>query len=253
MLHAIIIDDEPDGIANLSFYLQKIGGVQIICTFCDAEVAIQYLNAHRVQVVFLDIHLKDRTGFELLEQLATQYFSLVFVTAYDQYALKAFRANAIDYLLKPIDEAELRTVLSKISRYLALNTFKDPHNLKDNPGYINIKECGFPVKISTQNILYIEASGSYVKVFYLADNKVSTTVLSKSIAQLAASIGAEAFFRTHKSFLVNIKYFKKLECSAFSYIMRLEYGCTIKVSRRRLKEIRSILAALPPSDQENIK
>lgn len=247
MLHTIIIDDEADGIANLSFYLQKIGGIKIVCTFQDTAEAIDYLNTHTVNVVFLDIHLKDRSGFDLLKQLATQYFSLVFVTAYDQYAVRAFRANAIDYLLKPIDEEELRAVIGKIKKYLALNTFEGPKNLKDNHNYINIRDQGFLDRVSTQNILYIEASGSYSKLFYIVENKVSSVILSKSIAQIEAIVGAGTFFRIHKSYLVNIKYFKAIERSTLSGTMLLEYGCSVKISRRRLKEIKSILAALPPA------
>ncbi len=249
MLHAVIIDDEPDGIANLSFYLQKMGGIKIVGTFADAAPAILYLNAHRVNVVFLDIHLKDRTGFELLEQLSAQYFSLVFVTAYDQYALRAFRANAIDYLLKPIDEDELYAVIGKIKKHLALNTFEDPKNLADDQHYIYIRESGFPVKLPTRNILYMEASGSYSKLFYLTDNKVSSAVITKSIAALEGIVGSGVFFRTHKSYLVNIRYFKAIISNNFSTIMQLHYGCSVKISRRRLKEIRSIFAALPSFGQ----
>lgn len=246
MLHAIIIDDEADGVANLSFYLQKIGGVNILHTFCDAEAAIDYLNTHSVHVVFLDIHLKDRTGFDLLEQLATQYFSLVFVTAYDQYAVKAFRANAIDYLLKPIDEDELHAVIGKVKKYLALNTFEDPKNLRDNCSYITIREQGFLTKIATQNILYIEASGSYSRLYYIKQDKVTPAVVAKPIAQFEFIIGTGEFFRTHKSYLVNIRYFKSIQVNMHSSTMLLEYGCAVKVSRRRLKTLRSIFAALPP-------
>lgn len=249
MLHAVIIDDEPDGIANLSFYLEKTGAIKIVHTFCDAEAAIRYLNEHRVNVVFLDIQLKDRSGFELLEQLSAPYFSLVFVTAYDQYAIRAFKANAIDYLLKPIDEDELRTVIRKIKKHLALNTFEDPKNLKDDHRSIYIRESGFPVKIATSNIIYIEASGSYSKLFYLAGKQVKSVVLSKPIAELEAIVGSGVFFRTHKSYLVNIRYFMAIESNTFSNTMHLEHGCVAKISRRRLKDIRSILAALPPPDQ----
>lgn len=249
MLHAVIIDDEPDGIANLSFYLKKTGGIKIVRTFYDAPAAIQYLNANRVNVVFLDIHLKDRSGFDLLEQLATQYFSLVFVTGYDQYAVRAFRANAVDYLLKPIDEDELHAVIGKIKKHLALNTFEDPKNLEDDQHYIYIRESGFPVKLATRNILYIEASGSYSKLFYLTGNKVHSTVITKSIAALEAIVGLGVFFRTHKSYLVNIRYFKAITSNSFSNTMLLHYGCSVKISRRRLKEIRLIFAALPSFDQ----
>ncbi len=249
MLHAVIIDDEPDGIANLSFYLEKTGGIKIMRTFCDAEAAISYLNQHRVNVVFLDIHLKDRSGFDLLKQLSTQYFALVFVTAYDQYAIRAFRANAVDYLLKPIDEDELQAVIKKIKKHLALNTFEDPKNQKDDHRSIYIRESGFPVKIATNNVIYIEASGSYSKLFYLAGSQVKSAVLTKSIAELEAIVGSGVFFRTHKSYLVNIRYFKAIESNTFSHTMCLEYGCSVKISRRRLKDIRSILAALPPPDQ----
>lgn len=249
MLHAVIIDDEQDGIANLSFYLEKTGGIKIVRTFCDAEAAISYLNEHRVNVVFLDIHLKDRSGFELLEQLSAQYFSLVFVTAYDQYAVKAFRANAIDYLLKPIDEEELYVVIGKIKRHLALNTFEDPKNLKDDHRSIYIRESGFPIKIATDNVIYIEASGSYSRLFYLAGKQVKSAMLTKPIAELEAIVGSGVFFRTHKSYLVNIGYFKAIESNPFSHTMSLQYGCSVKISRRRLKDIRSILAALPPFDK----
>jgi len=251
MLHAVIIDDEPDGIANLCFYLEKTGGVKIVRTFCDAAAAILYLNAHRVNVVFLDIHLKDRSGFELLEQLSAQYFSLVFVTAYDQYAIRAFKANAIDHLLKPIDEDELHKVIGKIKKHLALNTFEDPKNLEDNQHYIYIRESGFPIKLATRHILYMEASGSYSKLFYLTGSKVNSAVITKSIAALEAIVGSGLFFRTHKSYLVNIGYFKAIASNNFSNTMLLQYGCSVKISRRRLKDIRSILAALPPSDQVN--
>lgn len=251
MLHAVIIDDEPDGIANLSFYLEKIGGVRIVRTLCDAEAAIRYLNEHRVDVVFLDIHLKDRSGFDLLEQLATQYFSLVFVTAYDQYAIRAFKANAIDYLLKPIAEDELLAVIGKVNKHLALDTFQDPKNLKNDHRSIYIRESGFPVKIATKKVIYIEASGSYSKLFYLADKRVKSAVLAKPIAELETIVGSGVFFRTHKSYLANIRYFKAIESNPFTNRMCLEYGCSVKISRRRLKDVRSILAALPPTDQIN--
>lgn len=244
MIRAVIIDDEADGIANLSFYLRKHEGILVMAAISDAAEAIQYINTHELDILFLDVHLKDRNGFELLQGLINPNFLLVFVTAYNQYAIQAFRANAIDYILKPIDEQELSRIIDKAGRHI--QQFRQ-HRKSDtrNIPYIQLWEQGIPSRIDPQLILYIEALGSYSKLYFISGDSVTHKVFSRPIAHFEAIMDKRYFFRSHKSFLVNIHYCEKMVAGTLSRRIHLGHNCSVPVSRRRLKELQHALESLP--------
>ena len=110
-----LVDDEPLAVERLDRLLRELPGIELVGSTTDAAAAIQFLNRQPVDALFLDIQMPGMNGFELLAQLTAEPF-VIFTTAYDQYALKAFEVNSIDYLLKPVDPEQLRRALGKLER-----------------------------------------------------------------------------------------------------------------------------------------
>jgi two-component system LytT family response regulator len=203
MIRAIIIDDERSGINALQLLIDKhIEGVKIVAATTKAQEGIALIEDYRPEIVFLDISMPDLTGFALLEQLTYRNFNLVFTTAHQEYAIQAIRHQAFDYLLKPIDIAELKNCIRKI---MANGVDREKVAAQGKSSFSNT--IGLSVKdgiifIRNSDIIRLEASGSYT-VFYL-ENKVRQ-MASKSLKEYEAQLDPSVFYRCHNSHLVNLK------------------------------------------------
>src|SRR5215207_3160332 len=208
---AVIIDDEQAAIDVLRLLLQEhCPEVKVCYSTLDSEEGVQLIREHQPDVVFLDIEMLRLNGFQLLEKVQDIYFHLIFTTAYDQYAIKAFKYCAMDYLLKPIMADELKTAVAKL------------HD--DNPRYYEqtkvleqnlqaVKEARAPERIilpqakgylfqKVEEILYCEAFNTYTKFFI--EGKLPL-LISKPLGDVEEILHSAGFFRTHRQFLVNIK------------------------------------------------
>lgn len=215
-ISTIIIDDEP-GSRNFLSNLLKLHFPEIII-FAEASnvaeglIAIQQYHPH---IVFLDIQMKGETGFDLLKLLPKIDFALIFITAHDQYAIKAFRFNAIDYLLKPIVTEELIEAVNKVKHKSAFKQTGSKERLdqlyKDlqEPATIHDKIAvaaldGFMI-LAIKEIIYCHASSNYTE-FYMTDKKCILS--SYTLKHYDDILSTQSFFRAHRSYLINLAHVK---------------------------------------------
>jgi len=199
-LKALIVDDEHSGRVSLKILLNKefFFLFDKIVTVASLAEAMEAVEGENFNICFLDVELGNKSGFELLPHLTSQT-KVIFVTAYSEYAIKAIREKAFDYLLKPINPAELKSSIRRYEKDLLS---------KDATKYLLIKEHGFTVPIHLDEIHYIEAKGPYSKI-YLVNNTEYTT--AKTLKTITGVVGID-FVRIHKSYTINknmIKSFKK--------------------------------------------
>jgi len=200
-IKALIVDDEHSGRASLKILLQKDFGnlFEQIDAASTLQEAIKKISESIYNIVFLDIELKSHSGFELLSYL-NPHTKVIFVTAYSEYAIKAIKEHAFDYLMKPLDPIELRACISRYQK-------EDGGNGR-NHKYLMIKEAGFTTPIRLDEIEYLLARGPYSQIFTIKQRDYTT---SKTLKVLMDMLGKD-FIRIHKSYIVNkqmIKSFKK--------------------------------------------
>ncbi|MFD2563067.1 LytR/AlgR family response regulator transcription factor [Aquimarina rubra] len=243
MLKAIIIDDEQLAIDTLKWELEtNCKEVEVLFSTNKPTEAIQAISKVRPDVLFLDIEMPELDGFQLLNQLEFRNFDLIFTTAYDNYAIQAFKMNAIDYLLKPIEKEELikavhKVVLNKQNKTLGENLKSYiKHNLEildTNNAKIALPMEKKIVLVDQKEILYCESDGSYTQVFMDSGIK---HVISKNLKQLSLQLDEKHFIRIHQSFIVNINSIKEYYRGDGGEVILLN-GKNIPVSRSKKNEL----------------
>ncbi|MCF3111647.1 LytTR family DNA-binding domain-containing protein [Niabella sp. CC-SYL272] len=241
-IRTIIIDDERLARSELKKLLQGFQGIAIIDEAGNAEEGMRKINAQQPDLIFLDIQMPGKSGFEMLETL--DYTPLViFTTAYDEYALKAFQVNALDYLLKPIDSKRLEDAIKKLN----LPDYEESeaasytnHDVLNENSQVFVKDgdrCWF-VKLS--DIRLFESVGNYAKVFF-GPNK---PLILKSLNALEERLDPKAFFRANRKHIINLRMIEKIEPYFNNgLLIELKDGEKIEVSRRqavRFKEMMSL-------------
>lgn len=244
MLNAIIVDDEEFARSSLYFLLQQnCADVNIIGIAKSVSEARALLNLHNVDLIFLDIAMPGENGFELIPHVQNTNASVIFTTAYDQYALKAIKANALDYLLKPIDIDELKEAVNKAIKYISLNKVDNNRNeslknlANDLTGDKNIKKITLPSAqgyklVDIDDIVHIEADSNY-SVFNLVN--LDKIIVSKVLKDYEEILPENKFVRVHKSSIVNLQYVKQYNSKNGLQVL-LSNGETINVSRRRASD-----------------
>jgi len=246
MLKTYLIDDEAYCTDVLRVLLEKYcPGVQVSGIFNDAENALEAIRNNHPDLVFLDIEMPVLNGFDLLRQSAPVDFKLIFTTAYDQYAVKAFKFNALDYLLKPVDREELVRAVEKAQHapIPQATQFEAVQYLRNNPVPERI---ALPVGaellfVETADILFCESEGSYVS-FHLA-TQPKPVIVSKSLREVEELLNNPLFFRAHNSFLVNLKHIEKIvRTDGGEIVMRNKRS--LPVSRSKKAELMQVIAKL---------
>lgn len=212
MINALIIDDEKHCCDNLSWQLKKYcPGIELVDVCNNADEGLDAIRRLKPQLVFLDVEMPGKTGFEMLEDLKQISFQIIFTTAFDQYALRAIKFGALDYLMKPIDKDELLGAVDKtikneqqisINQLTALLT----HARKNNE--FSFQKIAFPTLhsyelVALNDILFCESSSNYTNV-RLIDGK--TMLVSKTLKEIEELLNFPPFFRIHHSYLVNLQY-----------------------------------------------
>lgn len=208
----MIIDDEKHAIITLQHLLKKITDVEIVAAIQDSTQAKKQIETLRPDIVFLDIEMPELNGFELLNQFEELPFKVIFTTAYDQYAVKALKLNALDYLLKPVEKQELEEAIEKYRKNELFSTSEQIAQVNK----FNISQLSETLALSTQKglffikikeIMYLEADASYTQiVMQNGDKHLVTKPLSNFEEVLQDD---SAFFRSHKSHLVNLNFIKQ--------------------------------------------
>ncbi len=243
-MNTFLIDDEPNCTDVLQVLLAKYcPEIQVQGVFNDAELALETICRERPQLIFLDIEMPMLNGFELLRRCEPLDFKVVFTTAYDQYAIKGFKFNVLDYLLKPVDKAELMAAVSKARQ----NASPSParldavYHLKNNPVPERI---ALPVgqellMVEVANIQYVASDGAYVSVYLKDQNK--PVLLSKSLREFEELLNNPGFFRAHNSYLVNLKFIKKIMRNEGGEIV-MANGHSLPVARAKKPDLLGLIA-----------
>jgi two-component system LytT family response regulator len=215
MLHAVLIDDESNGLKSLELLIKKFAtDVKIVASTTDPKKGIDLINNYRPDIVFLDINMPNMNGFELLDKLSHRHFHLIFTTAHIEYALKAIKQRAIDYLLKPIGEEDLRKAVDKVNKKIAEN--QRPQDvaellsaLQDNKSI----KVTIPAKdgielVMPNEIIYIEASSNNCIVKL---NEREQVLVTKGLKEYEEQLCNKElpFIRIHNSFIINVNYATK--------------------------------------------
>ncbi len=226
-LKSIIIDDEHFNLRNLDLIVREnIPEVEVVSLFSNADDAIYFMEKNKVDLVFLDIMMPGKDGFQFLEEFPERKFEVIFVTAYDNFAIKAIKESAIDYILKPILLDELKAAVEKtIARMEEKQKFLNQK--------ITLSFSGGKIFVLPDEIIYIQGIDNICKV-YLSDGR--TVVLSKTLKHFEDTL-QDKFYRAHKSFLVNLSHVQKFSSMEINSI-EMSNRTKIPVSRRNLKELK---------------
>jgi two-component system LytT family response regulator len=236
MINAIIIDDEQHAIENLKFELnQHCPAVNIIAESTNSKDAIKLINNLRPDLVFLDIEMPWMNGFDLLQKVTHLDFDLIFVTAYDKYAIKAFKFSAIDYLLKPVSGEDLKLSMTRVLK--KKSKFNNQHletllqNLKHekvNP----LEKIVLPTMnglefIQVDDIIRCESDSNYCNLVLLNDRSI---YLAKTLKEIESLLVDHNFIRVHQSHLIAEKYITKYLNTDGGYIVMIN-GDKLPISR----------------------
>ena len=236
MIRSIIIDDEQHCVKSLLNDLQKnCQSVDVLDTCYSAKEGIMSIKKNNPDLVFLDVEMPWMNGFEMLEVLADVNFSIIFTTAHDEFAAKAFRISAVDYLLKPIDAQDLKEAVKKTEQKL-----QQPGNIHIENLLRNIKipsaqqKIALPYKegyefVEVSHIIYCQAEGAYTKVFL--DNR-KYILVSKTLGDIEELLPVNLFQRIHHSTVVNLGFITHFVRSDGGYV-KLQNGEQLPVSKSK--------------------
>ena len=232
MLKAVIIDDERKSRENLKLLLSSfVENVEIVGTADGVLTGIKTIQDNKPDVVFLDIHLSNGDGFEILEQLTDKEQNVIFVTGHEEHAVQAFRSEAIDYLLKPVSIEHLQTAVERVRRRADADADSETQN------HVTLSTSKGLIILKTEDILYCKGDGAYTYFFLKSGERITT---SKNLKEYENRINDKRFFRCHKSYLINLSEIKTYVRGEGGHAI-MTNGDTVSVSKRR-KE--AFLAAL---------
>lgn len=243
MIKALLVDDESNNLESLSFLLENdCDNIQVCAKARNAIEARDWLKTNTPDVIFLDIEMPGENGFELLGSLSQKPFKVIFVTAYNQYAIQAIKANALDYLLKPVKIEELQLVVEKLKSSFDNNdTSKDQNqellqallqtvHLKGLPKKIALPQLGGIIFIEVDDIVSLQADSNYT-IIHLSN--MQKMVISKTLKDFEDLLDTSLFARIHKSYIVNLRYIKEYS-STDGGIVKMTDGNQWSISRRQL-------------------
>jgi two-component system LytT family response regulator len=242
MLKCILIDDEPLARAMLKEMLQELPDIQIVDECANGFDGIKSIQQHQPDLVFLDVQMPKINGFEMLELIENPP-SVIFVTAFDEYAVQAFEVNAVDYLLKPIEPNRLQKAVEKIkaqgTKVTAQGESQSPAILlPEQTQRVVVKENGEIRIIPLDQLIYLEAADDYVKVH----TKDKYYLKYQTMARFEQQLPAHQFIRIHRSFIVNTNFINKIELlEKEQYIILLNNGKNLPISKTGYGKLKTFL------------
>lgn len=236
MIRSIIIDDEQHCIDRVKHLMARHPNLALIGEYTGAASGIKGLKTLKPDVVFLDVQIKAHTGFDVLRALESHPFEVVFITAFDAYAVQAFKFSAVDYLLKPIDAEDFNLAIEKVAERLATKDFsqKVSHLLANTVQPDRLKKISVPTFegfefLEVADIVRCQADINYTTIFTRNGQKLLVSKTLKSFEELLVDCN---FFRVHNSHLINLEYIKKYTKGKGGYVT-LKDNSVIEVSMRR--------------------
>lgn len=244
-IQILIIDDEKKACANLRNILLEFvdPGLQIVGEANSTIEAEQLIALHQPDAVFLDIEMPNENAFHFLERITPFNFEVIFITAYEEYAIRAFRLNAIDYILKPISIKDLSAAVQKLKDRIRYKRIIDSKNtsytelaeqVQNKLKYqkIILKDLNAVESVDFNDIYFIEAQGSYSRFIFCKNGKNREMTMSNPLSEYEEMLPGEYFFRVHRSYLINCKQIRKVINEGHSIVV-MKDGTEISVSRRR--------------------
>lgn len=254
-LTAIIVDDEKDACKNLmnilTEYVDK--DIELLSVAHNTQEAEDAIKKFAPDVVFLDIEMPNENAFSFLERIAPFDFEIIFVTAFDAYAVRAFKLNAIDYILKPINISELAHAVAKVKEKIKYKKIAQTHNDIDFGGLskkiqtrikqyqITLRDNNYIEIVDFKDILFIEAKGSYSRIFFMSGNVEKNITMSYSIAEYEELLPDDMFYRIHKSYLVNCMHIKKVLKEEDNITVLVKDVYKLSIGRRRYTSFMNFL------------
>ncbi len=243
-MRAVIIDDERLARQELKRLIEESADtIQVVGEANNGLEGIKTIKKLAPDIIFLDIQMPEMDGFEMLKHLE-EIPIVIFTSAYDEYALEAFRANALDYLLKPIDPTEFINTIQKIEKdvenefYSDVSNYREDRRLTANDKVLikDGEKCYFP---QLQEIFYFESHGNYVKIYF----KENKPMILRSLNALEERLSPEDFFRANRKYLINIHAIKQIE-NWFNGGLKvtLENNKEVEISRRQAIRFKDIMA-----------
>jgi two-component system LytT family response regulator len=244
MITALLVDDEQNNLESLAFLLDNdCDGITVAGKATSAREARAWLTNNKVDVVFLDINMPGESGFDLLSSLPERNFEIVFVSAYNEYALQAIKASALDYILKPVNIDELRQAVIRLQQTIGTPDARDQHSAlvqhllrsidkKQSPSKIALPHLGGISFIEVNDIVSLQADSNYT-IIHKKD--MQKTVISKTLKDFEDLLNPEKFARIHKSYIVNLEYIKEYS-STDGGLVKMVDGNQWSISRRQLDQ-----------------
>jgi len=242
MINAIIVDDEPGAIDVLTILLKKkcSNDVQVVATSNSPKLGKILIEKHQPDLVFLDIEMPGMTGIDLVKSFSNPSFRVVFITAFDAYAVEAFRLSAMDYLLKPVEADDIVRVVEKIKNDIWKNENPTSTQLQQLEKFLTKNAVATESKIAIgmaekiiffniNDILYCKAEGPYTHI-YTADGK--KIVASKPLGEFEQQLMTHQFFRIHHSTLINLNHVKEFQRFDGGYVIMVN-DAKLEVSHRK--------------------
>jgi two-component system LytT family response regulator len=241
MIRCVLIDDEKNALEMMEWLLKTYCPEVEIAAMCNSsELGIEAINKHRPDIVFLDIEMPNMNGFDMLEKFDKLFFDVVFCTAYDQFAIKAFKYSALNYLLKPVDPEDLKNTIRRINEKKSVPS-KEQFDLllqsmkqsgKQTPQRIALTTGDGLLFVPTSDIIYCEAESNYTNVVLNNGKKI---LVSKVLKDIDEVLSGPDFYRVHSSFLININRIKKLVRGDGGYII-MDNEAIVNISRTKRQE-----------------
>jgi two-component system LytT family response regulator len=239
-MKAILIDDEKNALEMLEWMLQKNCPEVEIIAMCDSPLdGLEKIKSLKPDVIFLDIEMPQLNGFDLLDRLGKHESDVIFTTAYNQFAIKAFKVCALDYLLKPIDPEDLKAAVQKAAskknkmsaeQLDLLLSYMKPEKPKSKR--IALTASDHLIFVETEKIIYCESDSNYT-IFFLTDGQ--KIIVSKTLKDVEEILEGSDFFRIHASYLINMKHVSKFTRGDGGYVV-MSNNQHITVSRKKKDE-----------------
>jgi two-component system LytT family response regulator len=242
-IRALIVDDEPLARTGIRQLVEPLDDVTVVAEAADGPDAVQQIETHDPDLVFLDVQMPEMSGLEVVREVGVEAMPLtIFVTAYDQYALDAFEAHALDYLLKPIEEERFEEALDRARRQLerveadalneqlrgVLQEYADDEDEDDSIERFTIRTRDRIYFVDADDVQWIESEGDYVALHDGED----THLVRKTMKALEQQLSAGTFLRVHRSYIVNVDYIEELRpLDHGTYQIRMASGTPLKTSR----------------------
>lgn len=238
MVRILLVDDEKDALEALEWKLNNyIDDIEV--TSCDSpKKAIDIINNEKPDVVFLDIQMPEMDGFTMIEKVENRDFNLIFTTAHDEFALRAIKVSAIDYLLKPVDKDELLIAMNKVKRPEKDDILENKlqlllNNLKTNDDKINITADGKVYILDREDVIMLKSDKSYTTVFLNTGKEI---LVSKTLKEVEKKFMFSQFFRVHNSYLINLDHVKEYVKGLGGELI-MTNGLRASLSRNRKAEL----------------